>query len=124
MNCLDSSVVIDVLDGEETVVDALEEHDDPFYAPTIVRSEVLEGLLAGWFDGADAGQSLSWLRSLGFTREAALEAAHVRMEFRRDGETIPDADTFIAGVVRANGATLITQDAHFERVEGINVAVL
>lgn len=123
MNCLDSSVVIDVLNDASEISDRLNQHEEPFYAPTIVLAEVLEGLIASGRSDTDAERQLSWLAPLEFTPETALEAAHIRNELRQAGDLIPVADMFIAGVVRAESGTLLTQDEHFEAVPDLNVVV-
>lgn len=124
MNCLDSSVVIDVLSDANSIPNRLNRYEEPFYAPTIVLSEVLEGLLASGRSDTDAERQLSWLAPVEFTQKQALEAAHVRQELRQAGEVIPVADMFIAGAVRAESATLLTQDSHFEAVSDLDVTVL
>lgn len=42
-------------------------------------------------------------------------------ELHGTGEPIGAIDTLIAGVVRAAGGTIVTREAHFERVGGLDV---
>lgn len=116
--------MIDVLNDADGVADQLAAYADPFYAPTIVFSELLEGLYASGKTETVATKQLSWLSPLPFTPEAAREAAHIRQELRQRGDVIPDADTFIAGTVRAESGTLITRDSHFELVSDLEPIVL
>ncbi|UPM42670.1 PIN domain-containing protein [Halocatena salina] len=116
--------MIDVLNDRGDVPTQLEAYADPFHALAILFSEVLEGLYASGKSEAVAAKHLSWLSLLAFTFEAAREAARVRQELRRRGEVIPDADTFIAGTVRAESGTLITTDQRFESVPDLDCDVL
>lgn len=116
--------MIDVLNDSDEIPTRLEAYADPFHAPTIVFSEVLEGLYASGKTETDAAKQLSWLSPLAFTPEGAREAAQVRQELRQRGDVIPDADTFIAGTVRSESGTLITRDSHFELVSDLDCVVL
>ncbi|MEN8216294.1 MAG: PIN domain-containing protein [Pseudomonadota bacterium] len=37
------------------------------------------------------------------------------------GELLPDADIFIAAIARAHGLILVTNDSHFDRIEGLRI---
>ena len=48
------------------------------------------------------------------------DAAQQAWELDRQGEVLPVTDLLIAACAKRVGATIITEDAHFERIEGIN----
>jgi len=48
------------------------------------------------------------------------DAAQQAWELDRQGEVLPVTDLLIAACARRVGATIITEDPHFERIKGIN----
>lgn len=124
MICLDSSVLVEYLEGNESVKAALEEYADrPLFAPTIVCFELYRGATrAGGREGLERVQSgLDWIQPLEFTERTAQEAALIDAELHRDGRPINLGDVLIAAVCRSAGATLLTCDRDFERVDDLEV---
>lgn len=128
MNCLDSTFLIDFLDDDrsqhERARNWMADHEaEPMYAPTVVRWELLRG--ATRLDGVDGIERLSteltWLQSVPLTAAAATDAARIEAGLRSRGDEISAADYPIAGTARNAGATLVTADSDFERVDGLNV---
>lgn len=128
MNCLDSTFLIDFLDSERDrhadARDWMAAHDgEPMYAPTFTVWEVLRG--AARLDGVtgvdDVLVDLEWLSPLPLTVAAASEAAKIEAELRGDGDEINTADYPIAGTARNAGATLVTADPDFDRIDGLDV---
>jgi tRNA(fMet)-specific endonuclease VapC len=61
-------------------------------------------------------------RVLPLDRLACQAAARIYADLRRRGDLIPDADILIAGIARAGGYTLVTQNVkHFGRIDGLQV---
>lgn len=56
-----------------------------------------------------------------YDARAAQEYGHIRAELRRKGRPIPVIDMQIAAIARANGLVVLTSDAHFALVDGIEV---
>jgi len=57
-----------------------------------------------------------------FSKREAREAAHICADLWAQGEPLDDADILVAGVARANGLALITNNVdHFSRVTGLEV---
>lgn len=128
MNCLDSSLLLDLSDADreshQPAVAWLERRaDEPQFAPTFVLYEVLRGVARA--QGVDAvgeaAADLEWLEPLALTRSAAVEAARIDGELHSVGQQINAADRLIAGIVRNVGGTLVTRDRDFERVSGLDV---
>lgn len=96
---------------------------EPMYAPTVVHWEVLRG--AARLHGPEGLErlraELTWLASLPLTMAAAFEAAEIEAELRVRGEEISAADYPIAGTARNAGATLVTSDPDFERIDRLDV---
>jgi predicted nucleic acid-binding protein len=123
MHCLDTSALVDYLEGEASIGAFLTTNQQPFFAPTVSLHEVFVGAarLRGTDGVADARSDLSWVRPLPLTADGAAEAALVDAELHATGAPIGAMDTLIAGVVREAGATLVAADAHFEGVDGLDV---
>lgn len=128
MNCLDSTFLSDFLDpsrdAHEAAIVWMDRHaDEPMYAPTRVRWEVLRG--AARLDGIEGIDrlvaELEWLTPLAFPDAAATDAARIEAELRARGDEISAADYPIAGTARNAGAVLVSADSDFERVPGLDV---
>lgn len=128
MICLDSTYLIDLLDGEREGHDAARSwlstnRDVPLYTSTFALWEVLRGTAR--LDGVNTVEPLAveldWLEPLPLTRSAAIEAAVVEAELRETGDEISAADYPIVGTARDAGATVVTSDADFEKVRGLQV---
>jgi len=124
MIVLDTSFLLDYLDGVDATAEFLDEHKtEPLFAPSLVLFEVYRG---GARTGGRAGldevvTGLDWLEPLALTEPAAREAALVEAELLESGERINLGDTLIAGVCRHHGARIVTRDDHFDRVDGLEV---
>src|SRR5438477_466651 len=68
---------------------------------------------------------LAALSTLPLDEAAADEAAAIRRTLELAGTAIGMGDSLIAGIVRLHGATLLTRNRrHFDKVEGLQLAVL
>ena len=56
-----------------------------------------------------------------FDAESAIEYGQVRAELRRSGKPIPAIDGLIAAIARHQQLTLLTADAHFGHVAGLQM---
>ena len=50
---------------------------------------------------------------------AAAEFGRIKADLRKAGRPIPDVDTQIAAIARANNLVLLTADTHFRNVSGL-----
>lgn len=127
MNCLDTNVLIDYLEGEPYVGEFLESNQEtPLFVPTPALHETFIGAVrTRGEDGLEKVRSdLDWLEPVELTIGGAAEAAKIDEELHSSGEPIGPLDTLIAGVVREAGGTVVTRDDHFERVRGLRVNVI
>jgi predicted nucleic acid-binding protein len=123
MHCLDTSALVDYLEGVATIGEFLEANRQPYFAPSVALHEVFVGAarLRGDEGVAAVLSDLDWIEPLPLTVDGAAEAARIDAELHGSGTPIGAMDTLIAGVVREAGATLVTADAHFGRVDGVDV---
>jgi len=52
---------------------------------------------------------------------AVMEFGRIKMELRRLAQPIPDVDSLIAAVARSRQFVVLTADAHFSRIAGLQV---
>lgn len=124
MKCLDTSFLIDYLDGESATQEYLNDRPNtPFFSPSLSLFETHRG--AARVDGTDGVErttnALDWVEPLPLDAAAAREAALVEAELLEDGQPINLGDVLIAGIVRSAGGTIVTDDGDFERVRDLSV---
>ena len=112
---LDSSVLIDYLEGIEHVVDFVDEQDR-LLTSSLCLYEVLEGdvLSRGETDVIAARQAIGRVRAIDFNETLALEAARIQDRLASDGAPMPVYDLLIVASARSTGDTLAVSDSDFE----------
>jgi len=123
MTIADTDVLIDYLagKGEADAVERLLRHG-ALRTTVISRFELLSGAKNAK-QLARLIQLLEAVPSLGLDDAAADAASEIRRSLERSGNPIGMADSLIAGIVTANGGTLLTRNRrHFERVPGMKLA--
>ena len=119
----DTDVLIDFLagKGEADAVERLLRHG-ALRTTVISRFELLSGAKNAK-QLARLVQLLEAVPSLGLDDAAADAASEIRRSLERSGNPIGMADSLIAGIVTANGGTLLTRNRrHFERIPGMKLA--
>jgi hypothetical protein len=116
---LDSSVIIDYLDGVEDVVAFVDEQ------PTLVTSsicvyDVLAGEVfsAGETDLIGARENFGRVTALDFSEGVAFEAARMQNRLLDAGNPLSPRDLIIAATARSEGRELVVSDADFD-TEGL-----
>ena len=119
---LDSNVIIDMLRGNENILDkynAEATKDTEFFICPIIFYEVVRGFKV--LDGERKVKNFlasckNW-ESLQLTEEVLMKAAEIYVKLRK-GQTVEDNDIFIAAVAIVNDCTLITaNEKHFSRID-------
>lgn len=115
MTFLDSSVIIDMVEGVPETVEGMESFETPYLTSTICVYEVLNGRLgSGDTDVMAARNDFSGVRSLDLTENIVLEAARLQDKLLDDGERMPTRDVLIAATARSTGDVLVVADTDFE----------
>ena len=119
MTFLDSSVIIDYLDGVEDVVQFVDEQ------PVLVTSsiciyEVLAGEVfsAGETDLVGARENFGRITALDCSEEVAFEAARMQTHLLESGNPMSPRDLVIAATARSEAKELVVSDADFD-IEGV-----
>ncbi len=125
MVSLDSSFLIDLLDGDPAAVLAARELDrrgEPRYLTAPAASEVMVGayLLGGPY--LERTRALvDSLPLLPFDREAYHEAGRLGAELLKRGSPLGQGDLFVAALAIRHRERLLTRDKAFGRVPGLVV---
>ncbi len=118
MNLVDSSGWLEFFADGPNAEDFAPPLEDPgeLIVPTVVLYEVFKAVLRqrGEEEALQAVASMMQGRVVDLTAEIALEAARLSHQLK-----IPMADSVILATARRFGATLWTQDAHFQGLEGV-----
>ncbi|GAB3417090.1 type II toxin-antitoxin system VapC family toxin [Haloparvum alkalitolerans] len=123
MIALDTSFLVDYLDGEEATKRFLAERTgEPMHSPALSLFEVYRGAARTTSGDRidDVADALDWVDPLPLDGSAADEAARIESELLAAGERINLGDVLIAGVCRDRGATIVSRDDHFDRVDGLD----
>lgn len=124
---LDTDIISLYLRGESKVCRHVEQHirrSGTMATSIISHYEIVSGLMH-----RDAHRQLESFLAfeqtvtvLPVTRDTSLESSAIYAELRKTGRIIDDADILIAGICRAYGMPLITNnEAHFNRIRGLKV---
>ncbi|WP_276280902.1 PIN domain-containing protein [Halorussus caseinilyticus] len=115
MTFLDSSVIIDMLDGVDSTVEYVQEQGEPYFTSSLCVFEILDGVLgSGSTDVVTARQDFDGVHALDLTDDIALEAARLQDQLLDDGQRMPARDLLIAATARSTGDHLVVADSDFE----------
>jgi predicted nucleic acid-binding protein len=115
MTFLDSSVIIDMLEGVEETVGFVQSQDDPLLTSSICVYEVLEGTLGGGTaDVAAERQRFGGVRAIELTDDLAVKAGELQDELMSDGVRLSARDCLIAATARSVGDQLVVADSDFQ----------
>ncbi|MGM0398979.1 MAG: PIN domain-containing protein [Halobacteriota archaeon] len=115
MTFLDSSVIIDLLQGVPQVVDEVERRGQPYLTSSLCVYEVIDGKLGvGDTDVTEVRQQFGGVQAIDLNEQIALEAARMQDALMNDGERMPVRDLLIAATSRSTGAELLVSDADFQ----------
>lgn len=115
MTFLDSSVIVDMLDGVDGTVEFVRGEGEPYLTSTICVFEIVDGTLGGGSTDADAvRQDFGGVRALDLTESISLEAARLQDALLDDGERMAARDLLVAATARSAGDHLVVADVDFE----------
>jgi tRNA(fMet)-specific endonuclease VapC len=122
---LDTNAIVSLFRGDEAVLQALS-RADRVYASVVVLGE----LEAGFRGGARYAVNLELLErflskptveTLPVTRDTSDCFGRIKDALRRKGTPIPINDVWLAAQCLQTGAILVTNDQHFDVVDGIRL---
>ncbi len=132
MTCLDTSVLIDIIRGNESVRELSDKIDKTEIIPSIASPSIVE-LIKG-INLKDnlkyiriekrekIGEILSRFSILSLDMESAVLAGKIEAELINKGKMVDIEDIMIAAIAIENDETLITRNTkHFENIKGLKV---
>lgn len=115
MTFLDSSVIIDMLEGVPDVVEYVEDRGQPYLTSSLCVFEVIDGEVgSGETDVVGVRQEFGGVRSLDLNEQIAMEVGRMQDRLLDDGERMAARDLLIAVTARSTGDELIVADSDFE----------
>ena len=132
MVCLDSSVIIDILRGKESVKE-IENKFDYGGEEILIPSPVIVELIRGIYlkdsiknikddEKEKINNFLSSFIVLDFDKKSAIKTGEIEAYLINNGETIDLEDIMIGAIAKQNGERLITRNIkHFQRVKGLEI---
>ena len=115
MTFLDSSVIIDMLEGVPDVVEYVEDRGQPYLTSSVCVFEVIDGEVGSEStDIVAARQEFGGVRALDLNERIALEAGRMQDQLMDDGERMAARDLLIAATARSTGDELVIADGDFE----------
>jgi predicted nucleic acid-binding protein len=124
---LDTSVLVDILRGNDAVSDVLDQIDGTT-VPRVSSVSIME-LVEGAAYGDRTEKERAAIRSIltevdqiPFDGECAVVAGEISAALLAAGERIDPADVMIAATARSNGLPVATANGkHFRRVDGVEL---
>lgn len=115
MTFLDSSVIVDYLDGDDDVVDFVDDQT-VLLTSSVCVYEVLAGEVFSTGDAnlEGAREAFGRVSALGFSEDLAFEAARMQNRLLESGSPMSPRDLFIAATARSTGNELVVSDADFD----------
>jgi tRNA(fMet)-specific endonuclease VapC len=120
---LDTSVVIPYLKGDASIRQQIQALP-VLYLPMTVVGELYCGAYASRHHARVLQEIRSFFDSvvmLGQSEKTAECYGRIRAELAKAGTPIPENDIWIAALAREQAMSLVTRDAHFERISGLDV---
>lgn len=115
MTFLDSSVIIDMLEGVPDVVEFVEDRGQPYLTSSLCVFEVIDGVVgSGSTDVVTVRQEFGGVRALDLNERIALEAGRIQDQLMDDGERMAARDLLITATARSTGDELVVADSDFE----------
>jgi tRNA(fMet)-specific endonuclease VapC len=124
MVCLDTSFIVDFLDGDPKIVRLMKGYLEGGIITTTVISEYELLKHVDKLKRETASSVISSLMILNFDSAAAKEAAEIFAALKKAGLMINELDVLIAGIAKANREVLITRDSGFDRIKSGNIKIV
>lgn len=119
---LDTSIVIDALNGDSSIQQHLEETDSRIFMSVIVIGELFFGAYKSGRVQVNLESIATLLmdyRVLGCNQLTSQHYGQIKQQLMAKGHPIPENDIWIAATAVKHGFTLVTRDAHFSEITGL-----
>jgi len=123
---VDTNVVIALFAGDPAIVESLRREAAVFLCVPVL-GELRYGALASARTESNLARLDDFANAvivLPCDTETAASYAAVKFDLRKKGRPIPENDVWIASIARQHNLTLLTRDAHFREIEGLEVELV
>lgn len=124
MVCLDTSIIIDLLEGNNRVRAVVEAYMEKSQAGTTAITEYELCKHKNELKRETAILMLDAMEVYGFDREAAKEASIIFNSLKAKGKPINENDILIAGIAISRNEVLITSDRDFNEIGSSKIIVV
>jgi tRNA(fMet)-specific endonuclease VapC len=127
---LDTSILIDVAEGDELVkqrIIELEERNDPIMITTSTLFELWNGIAQSTKQKKELEKIKDVIQRqivLNLDEESAKNAGLIHGRLVKSGKRISSMDSLIAGIAQKNNKKVLTRDKHFARIKEIQVEII
>ena len=119
--CLDSDIIIDLLNKKKQTIDILSNFDAHFITTSINPFELFQGKKRG----ENVIELMHSLEVFEFNRSTSLIAGNISKALRKKGNELEIRDIFIASICIANDVELLTgNQKHFDRLKQFGLVLI
>lgn len=125
-NILDTNVIIRIIKGDKLVADKVRSLN-LIHTSVIVMGELLFGAEKSQLKKTNRDNYVQFCLSyplLDVDKVVADEYGKLKCKLQVHGHILPENDMWIAATAIANGMSVVTQDKHFEMIDGLAVIKL
>jgi len=130
--CLDTNVIIDILNNEQKVIDKLKNLQETEKIDATINPIILAELYKGAFLSNKHEENVRIIKEftenvefLEFNKKASFIYGKKFAELKKKGKITQECDLMIASICIANNQTLITlNEKDFKNIEGLNMLSL
>lgn len=120
---IDTSIAIDILNGEESIIDKVFKYY-PIYLPITVVGELFFGARNSKKSEENIKKFDDFINDcfiLNTTKSIAEEYSMIRIELKNIGKPIPENDLWIAAICNCYDLPLMTSDKHFKNINDLKL---
>lgn len=120
---LDTNVIIRIIKGDKTVANAVHKVKD-IRIPVIVLGELIFGAEKSQLKQSNMENYVNFCLSyplLDVNKNVAEKYGKLKCTLQKNGNIMPENDMWIAAIAIANDMQVVTQDKHFEQINGLSV---
>ncbi len=125
MKILDTDVVIEILRGNDRVIECRQQTPDEVATTWITACELAYGAAKSRFPDKNqilVTEFLATVPVIGLDPSSAQHFGQIKARLESEGNILTDADLLIAAITLACGASLVTGNRrHYERIHGLRI---
>ena len=125
MKVLDTDVCIELLRGNERVIEARQQTLEEVATTWVTACELSYGAAKSHSPRKNqmlVSEFLATLRIVGLNRPATERFGQIKSTLESTGNILADADLMIASITMAQGASLVTGNRrHYDRIDGLRI---